>query len=741
MVPRHRAMVGTLPARCSESEPQMTLPVLTNTPGRRPIRRACADCHARKVKCDGATRGFPCSNCRSAHVDCCITERRKRRKLSDSSRPSTQQGRRRDVEAGDISPGRPAPAYSYSFIEAGSDDQHAPNTATSGWVAVANPDVNRSDQGDTEADQPPVPGNDEYAGESELARRHLTDFFNQDLQTNPIKARSTYVGSELSNLYFLTRQRSAEEHVYHYPCSNVYVPRGFRSSQTSATPNLIPKDAFVLPPGNISAKLIDAYFTHVHPMFPVIDKEKFLEQYQASDSAPPILLMQAICLVGSHMSTFHNIQNLKVAFFRRAKALLDGRYEEDRMHTVQAALLLTWFSDGGDDICANAWWWIGVAARVAVGLGMHRDVTHSKMPESDKRIWKVIWWCLVQFDCLVSLSFGRPLAINLDDCDVRPLQASELEPSITPEQAKFVVHHAKLCETISDLIHSYFTIKARKSGSSRKDALEVVDSALAKWAAELPPAFREQTTHGIETSPFPLLLHLTYNTVLLQFHRQSLVSASDSGIAMEFSSDEEICADAASNIVRIFQQLREQSVLQYCCFWTSSSLFAAMLHVSGELKCSNRILNLRSKEKYESALKSLSKLAGHWISASSVLRLFQSSKSGHLFNKASHVQPTSVTSPPRRQGIDDDRSNAEMASPVELRGLNSQPYPDQARVPLQEMDWVQPASFSEVQDFNNSNMHIELNRWQNNMDDWQSIYWSDPLSMITLGDNSGIFDF
>lgn len=106
-----------------------------------------------------------------------------------------------------------------------------------------------------------------------------------------------------------------------------------------------------------------------------------------------------------------NGQDLKMAFFRRAKALIDGRYEEDRMEMVQAALLLAWFSDGGDDVCANAWWWIGVAARAAMGLGMHREVGPSNMPPENKRTWRMIWWGLVQFDCLVSLASGRPQAM------------------------------------------------------------------------------------------------------------------------------------------------------------------------------------------------------------------------------------------------------------------------------------------------------------------------------------------
>ena len=316
------------------------------------------DCHARKVRCDGAVNGFPCSNCKSAHVDCTVAERRKRK-------------------------GAPVPESSHAVHEASRTDQHhqeSPLDRRSGEMFTgpkavpnsqyASPECNDEEEDDHCESEPGSGREAEYDGERELAKQHLVDFFSQDLQGNPIRARSTYVGSELANLNYLTRQGAANQHVYHYPCSNIYVPREFRSTQTLATPNLISKDAFVLPPKHVSDALVADYFTHVHPIFPIIDRERFLGLYHDSNASPSILILHSVCLAGSHVTkAYRNNQDLKVAFFRRAKALLDGRYEEDRMHVVQAALLLTWFSDGGDDICANAWLWTGMAARTAIGLG------------------------------------------------------------------------------------------------------------------------------------------------------------------------------------------------------------------------------------------------------------------------------------------------------------------------------------------------------------------------------------
>jgi transcriptional regulatory protein AMDR len=340
--------------------------------------KACVDCHARKVRCDGAVNGFPCSNCRSVNIECGIVARRKR--------------------------GRARSRIAQQPRQIASNSEEAVRSRNDSRSIEAAPLPARQDGGGGEGEPQPV-----AAGEEELAKEHLVNFFGQNLQETPIRTRLAYVGSELANLNYLVRQRSANHNVYHYPCSNTYIPRVQKISQVPAAPSLIPKDAFIIPPKHISDVLIAAYFEDIHPTFPIVDKGRFLTLYHDPQSAPSLLLLQAICLAGSHVTAaFKNNQDFKVSFFRRAKALFDGRYEEDRMEMVQAALLLTWFSDGGDDICANAWWWIGVASRTAIGLGMHREVEPSKMSDVDKRTWKRMWWCLVQFDCLVSLCHGRP---------------------------------------------------------------------------------------------------------------------------------------------------------------------------------------------------------------------------------------------------------------------------------------------------------------------------------------------
>jgi transcriptional regulatory protein AMDR len=262
-----------------------------------------------------------------------------------------------------------------------------------------------------------IPGPEHHGSETTSERpdssRNLVGLLDQDdLGKRPIKngVRITYVGEDVSNLNFLIRQRPGAENgtVYHFP-SDLLAKR-FVTHEAER----IAGDAFILPERAVADELVDAYFEHVNPGCPIIDEEQFMRQYRGRDpnDAPSLLVLQSILLVGAHVSRDSPDRDaMKASFFRRAKAIFDTRLERNRDVVMQAALLLTWHSDGEEDIGANAWFWVGIAARIALGLGMHRDVGASTLISQDKRIWRRTWWILVQFDVTISLSYGRPQAM------------------------------------------------------------------------------------------------------------------------------------------------------------------------------------------------------------------------------------------------------------------------------------------------------------------------------------------
>jgi transcriptional regulatory protein AMDR len=223
--------------------------------------------------------------------------------------------------------------------------------------------------------------------------------------------RAIYVGHDVSNMSFLFRQQRGDEGGEPHHFAGNEIPR----RRLEIGHDQLLQDALTLPEQSLADELVDAYFTHVNPGYPIVDEEQFMTQYRNRDPAdpPPILILQAILLVGVHVTRPKpEREELKATFFRRCKWLFDSRIERNRDILVQAALLLTWHSDVvDDDVAANAHYWVGVAARIATGLGMHRDPVLSRFAASDRRMWRRVWWILIQFDVLVSLSYGRPQAM------------------------------------------------------------------------------------------------------------------------------------------------------------------------------------------------------------------------------------------------------------------------------------------------------------------------------------------
>lgn len=251
--------------------------------------------------------------------------------------------------------------------------------------------------------------------ETRELERHLVRLLDEGdvQQQHAIKegVRVFYVGQDVSNLNFLFRQQHGDRNdkVFHFPINEIsrrYLRDGIAQ---------VPREAFVLPEKSLVDELVHAYFTHINTGFPIIDEDHFMAQYdgEISDEPPSILLLQSILLAGAHVARDKKTrESLKSMFFGRAKVLFEARVERNRDLLVQAALLLTWYSDPvDDDVAANAHFWVGVAARIATGVGMHRNATPSKMVAHDKRMWRRVWWILVQVDVMVSLMYGRPQAV------------------------------------------------------------------------------------------------------------------------------------------------------------------------------------------------------------------------------------------------------------------------------------------------------------------------------------------
>jgi hypothetical protein len=179
----------------------------------------------------------------------------------------------------------------------------------------------------------------------------------------PIKeaGRVAYLG-ESSNLSLLVHDRYGTTDVVHYP-----LPENVRGAKARVNELdnmeieiLHQRGAFLLPPRALCDELVEAFFKWVAPVVPVINRNRFMRQYRDTKNPPSLLLLQAILLAGSRVCTNPQLMDSSgsttpaaMTFYKRAKALYDANYEDDRVTIVQSVILMGWYWEGPEGMIGS----------------------------------------------------------------------------------------------------------------------------------------------------------------------------------------------------------------------------------------------------------------------------------------------------------------------------------------------------------------------------------------------------
>jgi len=168
------------------------------------------------------------------------------------------------------------------------------------------------------------------------------------------------VSGESSNLSLLVRDSHGASDTVHYP-----LPENVRGSRAHLTELdaieidiLNQRGAFLLPPRALCDELVEAYFKWIAPVVPVINRSRFMRHYRDPNNPPSWLLLQAVLLAGSRVCNNPQLMDVNgsttpaaMTFYKRAKALYDANYEDDRVTIVQALILMGWYWEGPE-----GWW-------------------------------------------------------------------------------------------------------------------------------------------------------------------------------------------------------------------------------------------------------------------------------------------------------------------------------------------------------------------------------------------------
>ncbi|KAI0206194.1 fungal-specific transcription factor domain-containing protein [Astrocystis sublimbata] len=580
--------------------------------------RACETCHARKVRCDAASLGVPCTNCVAFQIECKIPQPKRKKTQVNATKDS-------DSERGDVGDSQsPQPMASSSTTTFPAKPPAMYHTSEG---------VPSTTQTEAQVRKEEV-DNDTYVNlvmKPKFTRAPITE-----------AGRVAFLG-ESSNLTLLVHDHQGASDVVHYPLpENVRGPRARLTELDNIEIDILQKrGAFLLPPRQLCDELIDAYFQWVHPIVPVINRTRFMRQYRDPKNPLSLLLLQAVLLAGSRVCQNQQLMDANgsttpaaLTFYKRAKALYDANYEDDRVTIVQSLLLMGWYWEGPEDVTKNVFYWSRVAIIVAQGSGMHRSVEGSQLSPADKRLWKRIWWTLFTRDRSVAVALGRPCNINLEDCDVEMLTEDDFiedEPDnaagLPPDQihVHFFLQYVKLCEIMGLVLSQQYSVASR---GLRQNAIDLThsDMALADWLQNCPKVvYWEMPRHHFWSA----LLHSNYYTTLCLLHRAHMPPNTGSHTQLKLSDESaypsrNIAFHAAGLITSIIENLSAHDELRYCPAFVVYSLFSALIMHVYQMRSPVLVIQRLTNDRIRTCMNALKEVSKVWLVGKMVYTLFES---------------------------------------------------------------------------------------------------------------------
>ncbi|KAH7628209.1 fungal-specific transcription factor domain-containing protein [Sordaria sp. MPI-SDFR-AT-0083] len=281
-------------------------------------------------------------------------------------------------------------------------------------------------------------------------------------------------------------------------------------------------DKFALPPRTLADHLLKRYFERVYWLYPFFHKPTFEQAYESlwrpshehptEPPSPPGLGLGSSPGADASTIVFHFALNTIFAlgcqfsdltpdekastlqtFFDRAKAFVSlDLLDLNNIGVVQALLLMTIFLLG-TPFPQRCWNSVGVACRLAQGLGLHTEASQStRIIRSDleKEIRRRTWHGCVILDLTVSMTYGRPtMSAHLDALalpSIAELDGGQLDhqnspsPVSVPSKMYFYLEHIQQCHIMGEILST------------------VYQSTLGRPTNLQDPLSSDQATHGLD---------------------------------------------------------------------------------------------------------------------------------------------------------------------------------------------------------------------------------------------------
>lgn len=232
-------------------------------------------------------------------------------------------------------------------------------------------------------------------------------------------------------------------------------------------------------------KLVDAYFEKVHPLYTLFSMKDFRSQYASCWDSISSSRTTKICVDNLNLTLDWRCV-LYMVFVMGARVLIKDKATFDyysafakytsfvqkslflliatpSIHTIQALFLFSiyLYSINERNI---AWLITGIACRLSIAMGLHRESTTSTYDHAETQVRKMVWWALYSLELHLSANLGRPSTMRDEEIDVStPNSDPELDLYYPPGGFKETI---RMVQLLNMTIHQQAINISTNSGMS-----------------------------------------------------------------------------------------------------------------------------------------------------------------------------------------------------------------------------------------------------------------------------------
>lgn len=546
-------------------------------------RYACERCRSRKQRCDGDGSGGKCSKCERAGVECIIPELHAEQ-YSKALEEKVRVLEARIQELSNARVGDKRPAEEMSSSPSSLEGSHTATTASNAG------DYFGASRGEI--------SNNLVNGQRPAASSKSKGDRNGNMEGALIKcAAFISVGSEAEPSYLGSTSGLPLASVLQRAVWDQGVPEfkeDTRDDITSPESSSKPQHA-VIPPEELSLKLINTYLTKVHNRFPFLERDQLLDIHksrlmQMSDKYSLrtrhlnrfiLLMVYAIGIRLLQMAGDEDSSHLSAeAFYTAAMESFPYILGVRDHHSIQCTMLIVVYSlRSRSPADPGIWHLVGLAMRMCVELGMHRNMVCKTPADAfPVQMRRRIFWSVYFLERAISIALGRPYSISERDIDTPlPLDVDETcsndpdilftymnDPSLVPHEytdLSLGIHLVKL-RRIDSVIQQVIYRVDRDTLPSLQEVEQLLNLS-NEWRNSTPPFLSAK-----ERNYMNLLYHKSVRFLLIPF-------------LCDLPADHHLCKtclQSAGAICRLSKALHQEGTFDHS-FIALQSLFMSGLTV------------------------------------------------------------------------------------------------------------------------------------------------------------------